>query len=305
MTSTIRHSLHQKALRILTATLMCTATATSFANADSFKKPDILVLGDSQITFGSGPAFLDFFQNIKQNCSPNKKQLRDLEKLGAQSVAVIGVRSTSLHSWTARSGKPKGSVCDVDPTWKVNAGSYGTVAKKNAKNVFIQIGQGKQYQFCKKGLSPFEAMFKDNYYDPKLLVLSFLGNSSGTWAKSKSAAVTDVKATIKHLPKDTPCIFMTTAPAYKKKVNDDRLRAQKNIKAAFAETGNRCTFVEGLTPQSIAANLGNKKHFRLKKSGAVKDPFHPNKRAARKFFKIEKQNICNAIFEQVALSTKS
>ncbi len=304
MKTLTKHGFLKKRPSILAITLLCSFAIAPQASASSFKKPDILVLGDSQITFGSGPAFLDFFENIQKNCSPTKAQQRDLEKLGEQSVGVIGVRSTSLHSWTARSGKPKGSVCDVDPKWKVNAGSYGTVAKKNAKNVYVQIGQGKQYQFCKKGLSPFEAMFKDNYYDPKLLVLSFLGNSSGTWAKSKSAAITDVKATIKHLPKDTPCIFMTTAPAYKKKVNDDRLRAQDNIKKAFAETGNRCTFVEGLTPQTIAANLGNKKHFRLKKSGAVKDPFHPNKRAARQFFKIEQQNICNAIFEQVALSKK-
>ena len=157
-------SFPKKAFQILTASLIYTAITASIAYAGNFKKTDILILGDSQITFGSGPAFLDFFQNIEKNCSPNKKQLRDLKKLGKQSVGVIGVRSTSLHSWTARGGKPKGSVCDVDPKWKVNAGSYGTVAKKNAKNVYIQIGQGKQYQFCKKGLSPFEAMFKDNYY---------------------------------------------------------------------------------------------------------------------------------------------
>ncbi len=302
MTTTIRQSFFKKAQCILAATVLSSLAATSFAHAAGFKKPDILVLGDSQITFGSGPAFLNFFQNIKKNCSPNKKQLRDLKKLGQQSVGVIGVRSTSLHSWTARSGKSKGSVCDIDKKWKVNAGSYGTVS--SSKNVYIQIGQGKQYQFCKKGASPFEAMFKDNYYDPKLLVLSFLGNSSGTWANSKSSAVKDVKNTIKHLPKDTPCIFMTTAPAYNKKTNKVRVKAQTNIQKAFKETGNRCSFIQGLTPATIAANLGNKKHFRLKKSGAVRDPFHPNKRAARKFFKIEKNNICKAIFEQVALSTK-
>ncbi len=304
MNTIIKQGFFKKTSAMLTTTLLCSLPLAPQASAASFDETDILILGDSQITFGSGPAFLKFFENIEKNCAPTPKQKRDLAKLGEQSVGVIGVRSTSLHSWTARSGKAKGSVCDVDPTWNVNAGSYGTVARKNAKNVYLQIGQGEEFQFCKKGLSPFEAIFKDNYYDPKLLVLSFLGNSSGTWGKSKEAAVKDVQATIKHLPKDTPCIFMSTAPAYKKKVNDDRLRAQKNIKKAFAETGNRCSFVEGLTPATIAANLGNKKHFRLKKSGAVKDPFHPNKRAARKFFKIEQANICKAIFEQVALSKK-
>jgi len=294
-----QNPLLKTAQHTLAATFLASISATSVAHAGSFTKPDILVLGDSQITFGSGPAFLDFFENIERNCSPTHKQRRALKKLGDQSVGVIGVRSTSLHSWTARNGPAKGSVCDVDPTWNVNAGSYGTVSTSD--NAFIQIGQGKQYQFCAKGSSPFETMFKDNYYDPKLLVLSFLGNSSDAWAKNKAQAVKDVKAAIQHLPQGMPCIFMSTAPSYKKSVNDTRLAAQKNIKSAFAETGNRCSFVEGLTPNTLAANVGNKKHFRLKKSGAVKDPFHPNKRAARKFFQLEKKNICEAIFEQVSL----
>jgi hypothetical protein len=278
---------------VLTAFLL----STSATLAEKFKSPDILVLGDSQITFGSGPSFLKFFENIKTLCAPNTKQAKDLNKLGSGSVAVIGVRSTSL-SWTAKSGKAKGAVCDVDPKWKVNGGSYGTVNK--TKNIYIQIGKGKQYQFCKKNASPFQAMLKDDYYDPKLLVMSFLGNASGTWADNKSAAVRDVKRTMEHLPDDLPCIFMTTAPAYKQKVNDQRVRAQKNIKKAFNESGSRCSFVEGLTPQTMAANLGNKKHFRLKDSGAVKDPYHPNKRAAKKFFELQKNNICKAVFTQMS-----
>lgn len=271
---------------------------TNAAIAAKFKSPDILVLGDSQITFGSGPAFFEFFQNIKKNCKPNRAEAKALKKLGKGSVAVIGVRSTSLVSWTAKRGAAKSAICDIDPKWKVNGGSYGTVNK--TKNIYIQIGQGAQYQFCKKNTSPFQAMFKDNYYDPKLLVMTFLGNSSSTWANSKPAALNDVVQTMKHLPKDLPCIFMTTAPAYKKNVNDERVRAQKNIKKAFEESGSRCTFVEGLTPRSIAANLGNSKHFRRKKSGAVKDPYHPNKRAAKKFFKIERKKICKAVFKSLA-----
>lgn len=282
----------------LVASFFLLITSTTAMSANKFKSPDILVLGDSQFTFGSGPSFLDFFQNIKSKCSPNAAQMGKLKKLGDMSVAVIGVRSSSLPSWTARSGKGKGAICDVDPKWKVNAGSYGTVNK--TKNIYIQIGKGPQYQFCKKKLSPFEALFKDKYYDPKLLVMSFLGNSSAGWANSPKMALNDVQKTMAQLPDDLPCIFMTSAPAYNKETNDVRLRAQNNLKKAFQKSGSRCSFIEGLTPKTIAANLGVKQHFRRKKSGEVKDPYHPNKKAAKKFFAIEKNNICAAIFTQIS-----
>lgn len=282
---------------LLTSFLLSSGLSTTGMAAGKFTSPDILVLGDSQFTFGSGPSFLDFFQNIKSKCTPNQSQMRDLEKLGSMSVAVIGVRSSSLPSWTARTRKGKRAVCDVDPKWKVNAGSYGTVNR--TKNIYVQIGQGPQYQFCKKSMSPFEAMFAGKYYDPKLLVMSFLGNSSSGWAKNPKMALNDVQKTMAQLPDDVPCIFMTSAPSYNKKTNDIRVRAQKNLKRAFQKSGSRCTFVEGLTPKTIAANLGVKSHFRRKKSGAVKDPYHPNKRAAEQFFAIEKNAICKAIFTQL------
>ena len=290
-------TLKKNGRHILASFFLLLMLPTTALSAGTFKSPDILVLGDSQFTFGSGPSFLDFFQNIQSKCSPNKSQMRDLKKLGDMSVAVIGVRSSSLPAWTARTKKGKGAVCDVDPKWKVNAGSYGTVNK--TKNIYIQIGKGPQYQFCKKKLSPFEAMFKDRYYDPKLMVMSFLGNSSGGGAKNPKMALNDVQKTMAQLPEDMPCIFITSAPSYNKKTNDVRVRAQKNLKEAFKQSGNRCSFVEGLTPKTIAANLGVKSHFRRKKSGAVKDPYHPNKRAAKKFFAIEKNAICKAIFTQI------
>ena len=267
------------------------------SQAEDFHSPDILVLGDSQISFGSGPAFLEFFTDIKQHCTPDDARKKNLAKLGEMKVAVIGVRSTSLHSWTARSGKAKGKVCDVDPTWNVNAGSYGFV--NMTSNKFVQIGQGSQYQFCERGRSPFEAMFRDGYYQPKLLLMSFLGNSARRWADSKEKAVADVRKMMQQVPPDIPCIFMTTAPSYSEKVVKLRLRAQENLRQAFTETGSRCSFVPGSTPKTVAANQGNKHYFRLNKDGMVKDPYHPNREAAKNFFALEMDGICNAIFEQV------
>lgn len=255
-----------------------------------FDSPDILILGDSQIPFGAGPSILDFFENITENCGfkPNVS-----DKLGDGTVAVIGVRSTSLGTWTKRTKSGKRAICRVDPKWRVNAGTYGTVNR--TKNIYAQIGQGANYQACKPNKSAFETMFQPEYYDPKLLFLTFLGNSSATWAKDKASAVSDVKAAIEHLPPHIPCVFMTTAPTYQKRVVTQRHKAQAALKAAFAETGNRCSFVEGYTAETIKSNLGVRKHFRQRKSGKVKDPFHPNKRAAKKFFRLRHAAICEAI----------
>lgn len=268
----------------------------SLQHSQAFESPEILVLGDSQITFGSGPSFLSFFQNLKQHCSKSAKDKSVLAQLGRR-VAVIGVRSTSLGTWALRTKSGKGPICDVDPKWGVNAGSYGTVNR--TKNLYIQIGKGENYQFCKPRKSAFEAMFRDNYYDPKLLVMTFLGNSSQTWANSPKAALRDVRAAMGQLPPGLPCIFMTTAPTYQRSVVDMRHRAQVNLKKAFAQTGNRCGFVEGYTPQTIKANLGVKSHFRRRKNGSVKDPFHPNKTAAKRFFALKKNEICRAVLQEL------
>jgi hypothetical protein len=277
---------------------------TGAGTAEEFRSPDIVVLGDSQLSFGSGPVFLDFFQNIESHCQPDARQARDLEQLGDKSVAVIGVRSTSLRSWVARKGRAKGRVCDVDKKWRVNAGTFGSV--NTTKNKYVQIGQGKQYQFCKHGQSPFEAMFADEYYKPKLLIMSFLGNSAKRWATDKEAAFKDVADTMAQLPEGMPCIFMTSAPSYHKKTVDLRLKAQQNIKAAFKQSGSRCSFVEGFTPETIAANQGNKLYFRRNSSGKVKDPFHPNEKAAKNFFMVRTNDICEAVYGQLApQSTKT
>ena len=271
----------------------------SSAQAEDYR-PDILVLGDSQLSFGSGPVFLDFFQNLSENCGVDALADTSGDIVAEDRVAVIGVRSTSLHSWVAKSGRSKGSVCWVDKKWNANAGSYGTV--NNTKNKYVQIGRGEQYQFCNKGSSPFQAMFKDGYYDPKLLVMSFLGNAAQRWAFNKESAIKDVRATMDQLPPDLACVFMTSAPSYRKKSVNLRRKAQENLKAAFAETGHRCSFVDGFTDQTIAANQGNASHFRRKKNGRVKDPFHPNQRAARKFFELQKPHLCRAVLEQLTPS---
>ncbi|MEP1943324.1 MAG: SGNH/GDSL hydrolase family protein [Sulfitobacter sp.] len=271
--------------------------------AADFVSPEILILGDSQISFGSGPAFLEFFTDIKEHCHANTEQAQHLKKLGEMRVGVIGVRSTSIHSWTARSGKRKDTICKEDRKWRVNAGTYGFINMTG--NKYVQIGKGREYQFCAPRKSAFEHMFREGYYDPKLLLLSFLGNSAKRWADSEDAAIEDVEKMMAQLPQGTPCIFMTTAPAYKKEIVNLRLKAQKNLMSAFEKTNARCSFVPGATPETVLANQGNKHYFRLNKHGMVKDPYHPNQKAAENFFALEMDGICTAIFDQVESATTS
>ena len=283
---------------VLSCLLVEPAMAAKKKKQYKFQSPDILVLGDSQLTFGSGPAFLKFFSDIKESCNPTEFQAQSLKKLGEGSVGVIGVRSTSLHSWSARRGRLKDKVCKVDRKWRSNAATFGVVNRTN--NKYVQIGKGREYQFCKRGKSPFEAMFANKYYDPKLIVLTFLGNSAHRWAGNRKSALKDVEKTMMQLPDDVPCIFMTTAPTYKKKTVDLRMKAQENVKYAFMKNSSRCSFVEGFTEKTVAANLGNKAHFKLRKSGRVKDPFHPNSKAAEKFLAHGMDRICKAVFQQLA-----
>ncbi|MFT5797907.1 MAG: hypothetical protein ACI84R_001972 [Candidatus Azotimanducaceae bacterium] len=270
---------------------------STVAHADDFISPEILILGDSQISFGSGPAFLEFFTDIKQHCHANAEQARNLKQLGEMRVGVIGVRSSSIHSWTARSGRSKDTICKEDRKWRVNAGTYGFINMTG--NKYVQIGKGKEYQFCAPKKSAFEYMFREDYYDPKLLLMSFLGNSAKRWAESEETAIKDVEKMMAQLPADVPCIFMTTAPAFKKEIVDLRLKAQKNLMSAFEKTGARCTFVPGATPETVLANQGNKHYFRLNKRGMVKDPYHPNWKAAKNFFALEMDGICDAVFDQI------
>ncbi len=263
--------------------------ATAALTDQSFRSPDILVLGDSQLSFGAGPAFVNFLSMLDRNCGTSGA--------GDISVGVIGVRSTSLATWVSRTSRGKAPICNVDPKWGVNAGAYGTINRSG--NQFVQIGKGAPYQFCKKDKSAFEAMFANDYYDPRLVILFFLGNAAERWAGSAKTTVQDVRETMRQIPKDVPCIFMTTAPPYTRKVLDLRLAAQSNLQKAFASAGGRCTFVAGLTEATIAANLGRKESFRRSKSGGVKDPFHPTEAAAGKFLRLSRANLCKAILSQM------
>lgn len=250
--------------------------------------PDVLVLGDSQLSFGAGTAFVSLFDRLKGRCglAPDT------------TVGVIGVRSSSLQSWTSAHKAAKGAICDIDRKWKVNAGVYGTLS--HGPSPFVQIGQGAQFQFCTPERSPLRAVFHNGYYQPRLLVMFLMGNATERWAGSAEAALQDVQSFLADLPKGQPCIFMTSAPPYQEKLVRLRQKAQDNVAAAFARAGGSCSFVAGFTPATVRENQGNAAHFRRKGSSKVKDPFHPNETAQRRFLALQRDALCTAVAAQLS-----
>ena len=88
----------------------------------------------------------------------------------------------------------------------VNAGVYGITENPGRK--YVQIGQGAEYQFCKKNHSPFEAMFENGYYDPKFLLMAFLGNSAERWGNNPASASRDVINMVEQIPTDVARAFL-------------------------------------------------------------------------------------------------
>lgn len=264
----------------------------SAAPSRGFETPDILVLGDSQITFGSGPAYLSFFRSLARKCSDQADRRQRLMLRRMKSTAVIGVRSTSLREWSARSAKGKTGICDIDPVLKKNAGAYGTVNR--AREKYVQIGVGADFQFCKPGVSPLEAAISPGYYQPKLLVMSFLGNAAGDWAGKPTSALQDVRQLMAQVPDGLPCVVMTTAPSFQMAANRLRLRAQANLQAAFQKAGGHCQFVAGMRQDTIDVMMSDKRNFRLVE-GKVKDPFHPTDRGTKRYLKTVQPQVCRAV----------
>ena len=275
----------------LLSTFLAAALIAPFAFHDAKAEvegsPDILVLGDSQLSFGAGKAFVALFDTLRGSCGVAQDA----------TAGVIGVRSSTLLSWTSQGKAAKGAICDVDPKWKVNAGVYGTLSQ--GENPYVQIGRGDQFQFCLPDLSPLEAVFHDSYYSPKLVLMFLMGNATERWAGSPEAALQDVRSFLADLPQGQPCIFMTSAPPYGEKSVRLRQKAQDNIEAAFAKAGGQCSFVPGFTAETVAENMGNPANFRRHASGKVKDAYHPTEAAAKKFMALQRDALCQAVATQL------
>ena len=203
-------------------------TWTPRAVADSTSSPELLVLGDSQLSFGAGKVMLNFFKNIRSHCRDVIDPMSVLDDIEMMKTALIGVRSSSLDSWLSKSGAARAKLCRKDKKWGVNASVWGSLKTHKTSGVhYVQIGEHKPYRFCKRNTSALQALFSDGYYRPRLIVFNLLGNGVTRWANSQKLADFDVFRLSKQLPRNMPCVFMTTMPNYSKVRNRHRLKAQK------------------------------------------------------------------------------
>lgn len=258
---------------------------------------EILVLGDSQLSFGAGPVLSAFFGDLPNQCRAHVDVPDAVDVLAGKRFAMIGTRSTSLQSWTTNAGRAWELLCHKDQRWGVNASTWGTV--KPLSKRYVQIGEGAHFQFCRTPETPLQNLFATGYYAPALLMIFVGGNGAERLAGDPAMARRDVAALIADLPANTGCVFMMTAPVYPKTLNDQRVVAQANLRAAFARHGGRCAFVDGHTRATRAAIEGQSRFFRRREDGTVKDPYHANEEAAARFLEHRRGPLCRALVDQL------
>ncbi len=241
----------------------------------------ILMLGDSQISFGAGGPYTQFLQTLGQTCA-------GLPAAYARATAqAIGVRSTALHNWTARSAPDRDTICEVDQTYGVNAGSYGV---SSAGLSYVQIGTA-DYPYCGGGTTPLKAAA--DHVDPDLIILAFLGNATARW-QNAGVARSDWQDALRQLPPDLPCMVMTTIPAFAPAENQRRRIAQDNLGAAVNASG-RCSFAPGITPETLQAIEGRPENFRTDAAGNVTDATHPTAASAARFLAANQSTLCTGL----------
>ncbi len=261
------------------------------------RSADILVLGDSQLSFGAGPVLSEFFSRLPESCTIAARNNAARDTLSRRRFAMIGTRSTSLHSWVTTSGPAWNALCAKDKKWGVNASVWGTI--KPPQKRYVQVGTGPDFQVCRLGRTPLQNLFSANYYTPKLLIAFFGGNGAARLARNPDAAKHDVAEFVRWLPSETRCIFMMTAPVYPARLNKQRRQAQAHLRDAFAAHGQRCTFVEGHTPQTRAAIEGRSIFFRRNEAGKVIDPYHASQGAAAIFLSLRRVDLCRALLVEL------
>ncbi len=252
------------------------------------KRAEVLILGDSQLSFGLGQALTVFFRSAGARCDGLNPRWQ------SPRAAAIGVRSTALHHWTAVSDADKAPICDVDERYGVNASSFGVVGKGLT---FVQIGQDPAHPFCRSGASVMSQVFETKGFDPDLVVLAFLGNATQRW-QVKSHTDADVRNAISEIPQGTSCIVMTTVPTFEAEQNDLRETAQSNLRRAVKADG-RCVFVAGITPRIRAEIEGQTGYFKTNAAGVVVDPSHPTPQSAQRFVELQTPALCAALSSEI------
>lgn len=263
-------------------------------HAQDFAKTDILVLGDSQLMFNGGPRYAAFFENLGETCSAALPGLKEkFTPLIDLDTGILAVRSVSIDDFLYRDQKDKSRLCVPEESWPVNARGYGTLSHPGED--WVQIGQHHAFPFCEGGRSALEIMFGMPGTRPEVAIFLFLARTAEKW-QDPAAARADAQELSRQIPEETGCVFMTTAPTFNAETNAFRKRAAENFAQALRGTGNKCTPVAGFTDTTMTLMSGTPHYFvRDEKTGAVKDPFHPNEAGIDHYLKLVTEPLCRAI----------
>ncbi len=270
----------------------CLMASSGLSNAADMRSVDIMVLGDSQLAFGSGPAMLNFLDQFGAHCGERGLAPDQIAAIDAMNVGILGVRATGLGMWLSSTRKATRMICVRDPKGLSNASTYGRLRYRNSR--WAQIGASPHHQFCGNARSPLENIFAKLPQPPKLVIFHFLGLSTFDWL-DRTKLRDDLDRINAQLPDETACLFLTTIPTYSARINQPRKRAQQNLKRALVETGSRCRVVEGHTPRTISTFENNRSYYRKRRSGTVKDPYHANAPGARRFLDLRGPAICRGV----------
>lgn len=85
------------AMPMLLAAILSVSTLSATAQPSKLRPTDILILGDSQLAFGSGPALEEFFKDFSSRCGGLGLPDDQLRAVESMSVGILGVRATGLH----------------------------------------------------------------------------------------------------------------------------------------------------------------------------------------------------------------
>ncbi|MEP3231972.1 MAG: hypothetical protein ABJO30_04015 [Hyphomicrobiales bacterium] len=279
---------------LLVSSLFTLTAGLSSAPAQSLADPDLLIIGDSQILFRGGPAYVDHFSKLAETCSALiPERAADFKSHFSGDVGVAGVRAAAINSWLAREGEHKDALCVPQKSWPKNTRGFGTLHTPDQK--FHQTARDGNYPLCQPNQSPVETLFKDIAIKPKLLVFSMLGGYSKKWAKDKALADKDASNLAAQIPKNTPCLYLTTAPSFAEKPNAERLEGQNHFFTGIHKTRGACLPVKGLTDETISAFQGNNKFYKTRDDGTVRDVFHPNDLGVRTFLNKVSPAMCRAL----------
>ena len=279
---------------LLASSLFALTVSLSSASAQSLADPDLLVLGDSQILFRGGPAYVDHFSKLAETCSALiPERANDFKTHFIGDVGVAGIRAASINSWLARQGKEKDALCVPEKSWPENTRGFGVLHTPDQK--FHQTGSDGAYPLCQADRSPIETMFKDIAIKPKLLVFAILGGYAKNWAKDEALAQKHAAELAAQVPENTPCLYLSTAPSFSENHNSHRRKGQDHFFDGIQKAPGACLPVRGLTDKTISAFQGNSEFYKTRDDGTVRDVFHPNDLGIRTFLNKVSPAMCQAL----------